>query len=75
MFVDIGFGKYLVEDMLGSQMILDLRFYKGSFDIVPFRFCNPLRAEAITLLSVILPLKESPLKSDVVSRLVPLVIP
>lgn len=54
--VVIGFGKYLVEDMLASAMTLDLRYYKGNFDVVPFRFCRPLRAEAIIMLSIILPI-------------------
>lgn len=58
--------------MLCSKIILDLRFYKGSFDIVPFRYCNPLRSEAITMLSYILPMKDSPLKSEIVSRIIPL---
>jgi alpha-N-acetylglucosamine transferase len=69
--VVLGFGKYLVEIMLSSQQLLDLRYYKGNPDIVPFRYCNPLRAEAIVMLSVLLPLKDSSLKSDVVSRLIP----
>ncbi len=74
MFIIVGFGKYLIEDMLNSKVILDLRFYKSTFSLVPFRFCNPLRSEAITILSSILPIKESPLKSEVVSRLIPVVI-
>lgn len=68
----IGFGKYLIEEMLMSTMILDLRYYKGNSDIVPFRFCNPLRAEAITIIAAILLGKESPLKGDIVNRLIPL---
>lgn len=78
-FVLAAFPKYLVDNMLASPTLLDLRFHKGSFDIVPFRFCNPLRAEAITLLSFLLPASTSPttspslspLNSEVVSRLIP----
>lgn len=72
--VVIGFGKYIVEEMLCSSTILDLRYYKGNFDIVPFRYCNPLRAEAIIMLTILLPIKQSSLKSDIVSRLIPVTI-
>lgn len=72
--VVIGFGKYLIEDMLGSRMILDLRYYKGNFDMVPFRYCNPLRSEAIIMLSILLPIAESSLKAEAVSRILPLTI-
>ena len=74
MFIIVGFGQYLIEYMFNSKVILDLRFYKSTFNLVPFRFCSPLRSEAITILSSILPIKESPLKSEVVSRLIPLII-
>ena len=57
--------------MLASKIILDLRYYKGNFNIVPFRYCNPMRSEAIVMLNFILPLKTSFLKSELVSRLIP----
>lgn len=36
--------------MLRSSLTLDLRFYKANDELVPFRFCHPLRAEAIALI-------------------------
>jgi hypothetical protein len=72
-FIGVGFPKYLIETMLSSHLLLDLRYYKANFDIVPFRFCSPLRSEAITILSFILPIKESILRSEVVSRLIPVI--
>jgi hypothetical protein len=62
-FIIIGLPKYLIDVMLASSILLDLRYYKASFDIVPFRFCSPLRSEAITILSFILPTKDSILRS------------
>ena len=44
LLVVVGMGKYLIEDMLGSETVLDLRYYRGSQEIAPFRYCHPLRA-------------------------------
>lgn len=33
---------------------MDLRYYKAHADIVPYRFCNPLRAEAIAICGLML---------------------
>ena len=58
--------------MLTSQQTMDLRFYKANTDIVPYRYCNPLRAEAITIIGFIFSQGNSPLADDIVSRMIPL---
>ena len=48
---------------------MDLRFYKANTDIVPYRYCNPLRAEAITMIGFVFSRGTSPLVNDLVSKM------
>lgn len=65
-----GFVEYIVQEMLSSNLILDLRFFKSTQEIVPFRYCHPLKAEAIAMIGFVLTLPECPLADELCSRLV-----
>lgn len=54
--------------MLSSSLLLDLRYRKTADCGVPFRYCHPLKDEALAILSFTLPMKDSPFKSELVSR-------
>jgi hypothetical protein len=57
--------------MLHSPVTLDLRFFKSNDEGVPFRFCHPLRAEAITMIGFALSAAGSPLTDSIASLLIP----
>lgn len=64
------FPSFIVENMLHSSLILDLRFYKANDELVPFRYCNPLRSEAITMIGFVLSDTNCLISDEISSRLI-----